>query len=144
MFTLWSSDILVPSSLVTLSNILQKIRSEINERHEYIGNWLFCLRDRATIQASRRDEQEVRLKKKPNPRKNDQPDSRTSKKRLRFNQEESSRGGRASEGGAQEYDSWGTERRRDAVHSKYAPSMVDTSWIRLWSADIEALALSEP
>ena len=44
MFTLWSSDVLIPSSVVTLVDILQKIRGEVAERHDYIGNWLYCLR----------------------------------------------------------------------------------------------------
>ena len=29
--------------------ILQQLAQQVNERHEFIGNWLYCLRDRSNV-----------------------------------------------------------------------------------------------
>ena len=46
-FTLWSGDVLKPSSLVTAVDIVLKIRGELAERHDFTANWLYCLRDKS-------------------------------------------------------------------------------------------------
>ena len=46
-YTLWSGDVLKPSSFVTAVDILLKIRGELAERYDFIANWLYCLRDKS-------------------------------------------------------------------------------------------------
>ena len=44
IYTLWSGNILDPGTLITFIDILHRIRNEVKERHDLIGNWLYCLR----------------------------------------------------------------------------------------------------
>lgn len=43
--TLWTGDVTDPADLLCLIPILTFIRDQVEERHELIGNWLWCLRE---------------------------------------------------------------------------------------------------
>ncbi len=43
--TLWTGNVLDPADLLILVCVLQNIAQQVEERHEFIGNWLYCLRD---------------------------------------------------------------------------------------------------
>ena len=44
--TLWTGEVLDPASLATLIPILREIETQLADRHDMIGNWLYCLRSR--------------------------------------------------------------------------------------------------
>ncbi len=62
--TLWTGNVLDPAELLILVRVLQNIAQQVEERHEFIGNWLYCLRD-----ATKPDPAAVKPK-----RRNDYPD----------------------------------------------------------------------
>jgi hypothetical protein len=45
--TLWSGDVLDPAAILSFVLVLEAIRNQSQERLELVGNWLYCLRDRA-------------------------------------------------------------------------------------------------
>lgn len=50
--TIWTGNVCDPAALLAFICILQNIRDQQNERHELIGNWLYCLRDLTSAPAN--------------------------------------------------------------------------------------------
>ena len=46
---LWLGDIRKPRDFLVFVRILQQLAQQVDERHEFIGNWLYCLRDRSSV-----------------------------------------------------------------------------------------------
>ncbi len=56
---LWTGNVLNPADLISLVRVLRKIVEQVDERHEFVGNWLYCLRNAtklppAAVQRKRR------------------------------------------------------------------------------------------
>jgi len=59
VITLWLGNVLDPTDLLSLIPILRSIRDELDERHDLIGNWLYCLRDRVLVPSTTRIKQKA-------------------------------------------------------------------------------------